>query len=171
MEEGTNQVLFLSLSLSLKFTFFCLRRKMCLCVWSELSMKYHNWCGPGSSVGTATELRAGCSGDRIPVRTRFSAPVKTGPGAHPASCTTGTGSFPGVKSGRGVTLTPSHRSSAVVKKEYSYTSAPSMGRTARTEPQCLCKGALYLLPYLFLLEMLSLYPSSTLHSIRLVQFF
>jgi hypothetical protein len=38
---------------------------------------------------------------------RFSAPVKTGPGAHPASCTMGTGSFPGVKSGGGgVTLTP-----------------------------------------------------------------
>ena len=30
-------------------------------------------CGPGSSVGIATELRAGRSGDRIPVRTRFSA--------------------------------------------------------------------------------------------------
>ena len=37
---------------------------------------------------------------------RFSAPVQTGPGAHPASCTISTGSFPGVKSGRGVTLTP-----------------------------------------------------------------
>ena len=37
---------------------------------------------------------------------RFSAPVQTGPEAHPASCATGTGSFPGVKSGRGVTLTP-----------------------------------------------------------------
>ena len=36
---------------------------------------------------------------------RFSAPVQTGPGAHPASCTMGTGSFLGVKSGRGVTLT------------------------------------------------------------------
>jgi len=46
------------------------------------------------------------SGDRIPVGTRFSAPVQTGPGAHPASCTMGTGSVPGVKSGRGVTLTP-----------------------------------------------------------------
>ena len=39
-------------------------------------------------------------------QTVFSAPVQTGPGAHPASCTMGTGSFPGVKSGRGVTLTP-----------------------------------------------------------------
>ena len=37
---------------------------------------------------------------------RFSAPVQTGPGAHPASCTMGTASFLGVKSGRGVNLTP-----------------------------------------------------------------
>jgi len=36
---------------------------------------------------------------------RFCAPVQTGPGAHPASCTIDTGSFPGVKSGRNVTLT------------------------------------------------------------------
>ena len=35
-------------------------------------------------------------------------------------------------------------SSAVVKKEYSYTSGPSMDRTACTEPQCLYKGDLYL---------------------------
>ena len=35
----------------------------------------------------------------------FSAPVQTGPGVHPASCTMGTGSFPGVKSGRCVLLT------------------------------------------------------------------
>jgi len=47
---------------------------------------------------------------------RFSAPLQTGPGAHPASCTMGTGSFPGVKRDRGVTLTPSPPSSAMVKK-------------------------------------------------------
>jgi len=40
------------------------------------------------------------------VGARFSTPVQTDPGAHPASCTMVTGSFPGVKSGRGVTLTP-----------------------------------------------------------------
>ena len=51
-------------------------------------------------------LRAGRSGDRIPVEARFSTPVQTGPRAHPASCTMGTGSFPMVKSVRGVTLTP-----------------------------------------------------------------
>jgi hypothetical protein len=50
-------------------------------------------------------IRAGRSGDRIQVGVRFSAPVQTGPRAHPASCTMGTGSFPGVECGRGVTLT------------------------------------------------------------------
>jgi hypothetical protein len=49
--------------------------------------------GRDSSVGIATELLAGRSGDRIPVGTRFSAAVQTGPGAHPASCTMGTGSL------------------------------------------------------------------------------
>ena len=62
--------------------------------------------GPGSVVAIATGYGAGRSGDRIPMGARFSAPVQTGPRAHPASCTMGTGSFPGVKSGQGVTLTP-----------------------------------------------------------------
>ena len=45
----------------------------------------------------------GRSRDRIPVGARFSAPVLTGPGAHPASYTMGTRSFPGVKRpGRGL---------------------------------------------------------------------
>jgi hypothetical protein len=35
--------------------------------------------------------------DQIPVGVRFFAHVQTGPGAHPAYCTVGTGSFPGVK--------------------------------------------------------------------------
>ena len=53
--------------------------------------------GPGSSVGIVTELRAERSGDRIPVGSSFSAPVRTGPGANPASCTMGIGSFPGLR--------------------------------------------------------------------------
>ena len=61
--------------------------------------------GPGSAVGIATALRVWGPGDRIPVGARFSSPVQTGPGAQPASCTMVTGSFPEVKSGRGVTLT------------------------------------------------------------------
>ena len=62
-------------------------------------------CGPGSSVGIATGDGMDSPGIESRWGTRFSAPVQTGPGAHPASCTLGTGSFPGVKSGQGVTLT------------------------------------------------------------------
>jgi len=61
-------------------------------------------CRQGSSVGIATELRAGRSG----IETRWVRdfpPVQTGPGAHPASCKMGTGSFPEVKCGQGVLLT------------------------------------------------------------------
>jgi hypothetical protein len=62
-------------------------------------------CGPGSSVGIETGY--GLDGPGIESRwgARFSAPVQTGPGSHPASFTMGTGSFSGVESGRGVTLT------------------------------------------------------------------
>jgi hypothetical protein len=48
-------------------------------------------------------LRAGRSRDRIPLEAKFSAPVKTGPGAHSASCRMVVWSFSGVKRpGRGV---------------------------------------------------------------------
>jgi len=40
------------------------------------------------------------------VGARFSAPAQTDPGAHLASCTMGTGSFPGAKSSQGMMLTP-----------------------------------------------------------------
>jgi len=50
-------------------------------------------------------LRAGRSGDPVLVGARFSSPVQTGPEAHSASCTMGTGPFPGVRCSRGVTLT------------------------------------------------------------------
>jgi hypothetical protein len=64
--------------------------------------------GRGSSVGIATGYGLDGPGIESRLEARFSAPVQTCPGAHPASCTMGTGSFPGVKSGRDVTLTP-HR--------------------------------------------------------------
>jgi hypothetical protein len=71
--------------------------------------------GRDSAVGT--ETRYGLDGPGIESRwgARFSAPVQTGPGAHPASYTMGTGSFPGVKwPGRGVDHPPP--SSAEVKE-------------------------------------------------------
>jgi len=61
-------------------------------------------CEPGSSVGIATELRAGRSGAESRWGRDFP-PVQTSPGAHPASCKMGTVSFPGVKCGWAVLLT------------------------------------------------------------------
>jgi len=60
---------------------------------------YQGYCessvGRDSSVGIA--IRYGLDGPGIECRwgARFSAPVQTGPAAHPTSCTIGTGSFPG----------------------------------------------------------------------------
>jgi hypothetical protein len=53
--------------------------------------------GPSSSVGIATDY--GLHGPGIESRwgRDFLAHVQTGPGAHQASCTIGTGSFPRVK--------------------------------------------------------------------------
>jgi hypothetical protein len=87
-------------------------------------------------------LRVGRTSDRISVEARFSAPVQTGTGAHPASCTMGTWSFLEVKGGRGVTLNPHPLLVPLVMKEQSYTYTPPMSLTACTEPQCLYKGAL-----------------------------
>jgi hypothetical protein len=60
------------------------------------------------------------------VKARFSAYVQTGPEAHPASYTMGTGSFPGVKRpGSGV---DHHRLLAPrLNKEKRYTFTPPMG--------------------------------------------
>ena len=55
--------------------------------------------GPGSVVGIATGYGLDGPGSNPGGGARFS-----DPGAHPASCKMGTGSFSGVNSGRGVTL-------------------------------------------------------------------
>ena len=51
---------------------------------------------PGSSVGIATDYGLDGPGIESRLGARFSA-VQIDPGAHPASCTRGTGSFPGYK--------------------------------------------------------------------------
>jgi hypothetical protein len=70
-------------------------------------MLYEFCGGRDSSVGIAT--RSALDGPGIESRwgARFSAPVQTVPGGHPASYTMGTGSFTGVKRpGRGVDHPP-----------------------------------------------------------------
>ena len=105
-------------------------------LWAGWHSRYSDW------------LRTGRSADQILAGgVRFSPPVQTGPGAHPASCTMGTGSFPGVKSGQGVTLTTHPLLVPWPWKGRAVTLLPPMGRTACTEPQCLYKGALYLTFY------------------------
>ena len=50
---------------------------------------------PWAGIAQSVQRLATGYGDRISVQARFSAPVQTGPGTYPASCTMGTGSFPG----------------------------------------------------------------------------
>jgi hypothetical protein len=81
--------------------------------------------GRDSSVGIVT--RYGLDGPGIESQWgEIFTPIQTGPVAHPASYTMGTGSFPGVKRlGHGVDHPPS--SSAKVKEKCSYTSTPPLG--------------------------------------------
>jgi hypothetical protein len=90
--------------------------------------------GRDSSVCIATGY--GLDGPGIESRwgARFFAHFHSGPGAHPASCTMGTASFPGIKrQGRGADQPPP--SSAKVKKEYT---PPPSG------PSGLLRGNFYL---------------------------
>jgi hypothetical protein len=81
-----------------KILFCCL-----LFYTSNLSTNSLQFCGPGSSVGIVTDY--GLDGSGIETRWgREYLPVHTGPWAHPASCTLGTGSFLGAKCGRGVLM-------------------------------------------------------------------
>jgi hypothetical protein len=62
-------------------------------------------------------LRAGRSGDKIPVGERYSAPIQTGHGVHTASSTMGTVSF-----------------SSMFKKQNSYKSTSPYGLYRASEP-------------------------------------
>jgi len=62
-------------------------------------------------------LRDEESGDQIPVRARLSATLQTGLPAQPASHSIGTESFPGVNSGRVITLTTHSHLVPRLKKE------------------------------------------------------
>ena len=88
---------------------------------TSISVKINNFTftfydvGRDNSVGIATRYVLDGPGIESRWGARFSAPVQTGPGAHPASYTRGTGSFPEVKRpGRGVDHLPPY--SAEVKE-------------------------------------------------------
>ena len=63
-------------------------------------------CGLGSVIGIPTGYELDGPGIESRWRRDFPHLVQTSTWTHPASCTMGTGFFPGVKSGRGVKLTP-----------------------------------------------------------------
>ena len=95
-----------------------------------------------SSVGIVASY--GLAGPGIENRWRgakFSLPVQTGPGAHPASYTMGTGSFPGVKRpGRDVDYPPPPTAAFKKKRVQLYNRSPLGLRV-------LFYGELYLLTY------------------------
>ena len=97
----------------------CMYGCMHVCIYINIYIQ-----GRDSSVGIATAY--GLDGQAIESRWgEIFRPVQTGPLAHPASCTMGTGSFPGVKqTGRGVDHPP-HLATRL-KKEQSYTSTPPL---------------------------------------------
>ena len=108
---------------------------------SKICLKLYAGVGRGISVGIATDYRLDDPVIESLWGARFSAPLQTGPGAQPASCTK-------VKSGRGVTLTPHP---LLVPWSWKGRAIPLLplwtvryGPTACTEPQCLYKGDLYL---------------------------
>jgi hypothetical protein len=87
----------------------------CQCQWPEMNISHYSFLlkwvlykqSRYSSVGIATGYKLDGRGIESRWGMRFSAPVQTGPGVHPASYTVGTGSLPGIKQlGRGIDHPP-----------------------------------------------------------------
>jgi len=95
----------------------CVKSRLCMPERKGYLRSTCRFCGPGSSVGIATGY--GLDGPGIEFRwgARFSAPVQTGLGAHPATCTMGTGSFLGGKERSGRDADPSPLLVPLVMKE------------------------------------------------------
>jgi hypothetical protein len=81
--------------------------------------------GRDSVVGIATRYDLDGPGIESRWGARFSAPVQTGPGACPASCTMGSGSFPGVKRPGGGVNHPPPSSAKVKERVELYLYSPS----------------------------------------------
>ena len=110
---------------------------------SVLFLKSYGFQQAGKRSRYSDCLRDGRSGDRIPVGGEIFRNCSERPWDPPNLLYNRYRVFPGGKERSRRDDDPSPPSSAVVKKEQSYTSTPSVGRTACTEPQCLYTGALY----------------------------
>ena len=82
--------------------------------------------GRDGSIGIANRYRLDGPGIESRWRARFSAPVQTDPGTHPASYTMGTESYLGRKR-PGRDVYHPHHLAPRLKKEYSHTSTPPLG--------------------------------------------
>jgi hypothetical protein len=112
------------------------------------------WWGGGAGGGGG----GGCTGGGGGGGARFSAPVQTGPGTHPASWTMGTGSFPGGKERPRLDADPSPASSAVSHERlelYHYSPYGPYGLYRASVPVQGCT-----LLYLFTLFIRDLFDSS-----------
>ena len=117
------------LKVFVRFNIFAFRTNFCYITY------FHG--GRDSSVGIAT--RYGLDGPGIESQwgSRFSAPVQTGPGAHPAFYTMGIGSFPKAKRpGRGADHPPTSRTEVKGRVELyiCYPSGPLWPVLGRTLP-------------------------------------
>ena len=93
------------------------------------------FCRPRQLSLYSDSLRAGRSGDRIPVSARFSAPVQTCPGANSSSYTMGTVSFPRVKRpGSGADHPPHLRADVMKWQGYTCTHPLALSGLLQGEP-------------------------------------
>ena len=99
---------------------------------STVSRRLHA-CWAGQLSRYSDWLRAGRSGDRIPVGGEIFRTCPDRPWGPPSLLYNGYRVFPGGKERPGRDADPSPPSIAVVMKGQSYTSTPPMARTARTE--------------------------------------
>ena len=110
IKTASNHLMINSLCiLFLKYTqiIACIKFRLFIIKPRNLMEPEFNLMGRDSSVGIATRYGLGGQGIESRWGARFSAPVQTGPEAHPASCTMDTGSFLGVKRpGRGADHPP-----------------------------------------------------------------
>ena len=133
--------------------------------------------GRDSSVGIATRYVLDGPGIEYRWGAKFSAPVQTGPGAHPASYTMDTGSFQGVKRpGRGVDHPPPFNAEVEGRVElyiYSPTgpSWPILGRTFSAKNKNLKYGrvfqkhCIFFILFLFWLRRFSYFAAVSAHTL------